>query len=103
MGRLQQRTWTAEDGSAGHRRGRSRRAGVEPALGDDDHDQNHEEPGAVASSTSEATSGTRVSSMLAFRSVQQGNHCAREEFLYELKAGPAGGRLRQPSSAGSIY
>jgi hypothetical protein len=22
--------------------------------------------------------------MLAFRSVQQGNHCAREEFLYEL-------------------
>jgi hypothetical protein len=39
--------------------------------------------------------------MLAFRSVQQGNHCAREEFLYELKAGPAGGRLRRPSSAGS--
>jgi hypothetical protein len=27
--------------------------------------------------------------MLAFRSVQQGNHCVREEFLYELKAGPA--------------
>ena len=23
--------------------------------------------------------------MLAFRSVQQSNHCAREEFLYELK------------------
>ena len=23
-----------------------------------------------------------------------------EEFLYELKAGPAGGRLRRPSSAG---
>jgi hypothetical protein len=39
--------------------------------------------------------------MLAFRSVQQGNHCAREKFLYELKAGPAGGRLRRPSSAGS--
>jgi hypothetical protein len=38
--------------------------------------------------------------MLAFRSVQQSNHCAREEFLYELKAGPAGGRLRRPSSAG---
>jgi hypothetical protein len=37
--------------------------------------------------------------MLTFRSVQQGNHCAREEFLYELKAGPAGGRLRRPSSA----
>jgi hypothetical protein len=26
------------------------------------------------------------------------NHCAREDFLYELKAGPAGGRLRRPSS-----
>jgi hypothetical protein len=32
--------------------------------------------------------------MLAFRSVQQSDHCAREEFLYELKAGPAGGRPR---------
>ena len=39
--------------------------------------------------------------MLAFRSVQQSNHCVREEFLYELKAGPAGGRLRRPPSAGS--
>jgi hypothetical protein len=38
--------------------------------------------------------------MLAFRSVQQGNHCVGEEFLYELKLGPAGGRLGQPSSAG---
>jgi hypothetical protein len=38
--------------------------------------------------------------MLAFRSVQQGNHRVGEEFLYELKAGPAGGRLRRPSSAG---
>jgi len=37
--------------------------------------------------------------MLAFGTVQQGNHCAREEFLYELKADPAGGRLRRPSSA----
>jgi hypothetical protein len=34
--------------------------------------------------------------VLAFRSVQQGNHCAREEFLYELKAGQraASGRPR---------
>jgi hypothetical protein len=38
--------------------------------------------------------------MPAFRSIQQSNHWAREEFLYELKAGPAGGRLRRPSSAG---
>jgi hypothetical protein len=36
--------------------------------------------------------------MLAFRTVQQSNHCAREDFLYELKAGPADGRLRRPSS-----
>jgi hypothetical protein len=42
----------------------------------------------------------RGRSMLAFRTVQQSNHCAREEFLYILKAGPAGGRLRRPSSAG---
>jgi hypothetical protein len=33
--------------------------------------------------------------MLAFRSVQQGNHGVCEEFLYELKAGPAGGRQCQ--------
>ena len=37
--------------------------------------------------------------MLAFRSVQQGSHGVCEEFHYELKAGPAGGRLRRPSSA----
>jgi hypothetical protein len=36
--------------------------------------------------------------MLAFRSVQQGDHGVCEEFLYILKAGPAGGRLRRPSS-----
>ena len=41
--------------------------------------------------------------MPAFRPVQQSSHCAREEFLYELKAGPAGGRLRRPSSAGSRH
>jgi hypothetical protein len=29
-----------------------------------------------------------------------GTEC-REEFLYILKAGPAGGRLRRPSSAGN--
>jgi hypothetical protein len=33
--------------------------------------------------------GRDAGSMLASRSVQQGNHCAREEFLHELKAGPA--------------
>jgi hypothetical protein len=37
----------------------------------------------------------------AFRSVQQGNHCAREDFLYELKAGLAGGRQRPQNAAGT--
>ena len=42
--------------------------------------------------------------MLAFRSVVSVLvSFAWEEFLYELKAGPAGGRLRRPSSAGSAH
>jgi hypothetical protein len=72
-------------------------------VGDGDGDQVDAEPGPVASSTSDAMSGTRASSMLAFRSVQQGNHCAREEFLYELKAGlraaACGGRPRAGNDA----
>jgi ubiquinone/menaquinone biosynthesis C-methylase UbiE len=31
--------------------------------------------------------------MLVFPTVQQSNHCTRDDFLYTLKAGPAGGRL----------
>jgi single-strand DNA-binding protein len=53
VGRLQQRAWTAEDGSA-----RSTVEVVaeelgpsEPAVGDGDHDQGDEEPGPIASST----------------------------------------------------
>jgi hypothetical protein len=38
--------------------------------------------------------------MLASRSVQQGNRGIGEKFLYDFKAGPAGGRLRRPSAAG---
>jgi hypothetical protein len=37
--------------------------------------------------------------MLAFRSVQQSNHCAREDFLYEPKAGP--GRPEAARRAGN--
>ena len=38
--------------------------------------------------------------MLAFRSVQQGNHCAREEFLYELNSsGTLRAAAARPSSA----
>ena len=69
-------------------------------MGYGNDDQDDEEPEPVASSTSDATVRD-AGGMLAFRSVQQSNHCAREDFLYELKAGPAGGRLRRPSSAGS--
>jgi single stranded DNA-binding protein len=49
VGRLQQRSWTAEDGSA-----RStvevvaEELGAEPSVGDGDHDQGDEEPGPVA-------------------------------------------------------
>jgi single-stranded DNA-binding protein len=56
VGRLQQRAWTAEDGSA-----RStvevvaEELGGEPALGDGDDHQDDEEPEPVASSTSDAT------------------------------------------------
>jgi hypothetical protein len=39
--------------------------------------------------------------MPASRSVQQGNLRVGEKFLYDFKAGPAGGRLRRPPSAGS--
>ena len=60
VGRLQQRSWTAEDGSArSGRRGRGRGAGAKPAVGDGDDDQGDEEPGPVARSISDATSGTR--------------------------------------------
>jgi hypothetical protein len=86
VGRRQQRTWTAEDGSA--------RQAVEVVAEEMDRASGwrrqrrsgDEELQPVASSTSDATSGTR-GSMLAFRSVQQGNHRVGEDFLYELKAG----------------
>ena len=42
--------------------------------------------------------------MLAFRSVAaELVSFVGEKFLYILKAGPAGGRLRRPSSAGNAH
>ena len=41
--------------------------------------------------------------MLAFRSVVSVLLRALGDFLYTLKAGPAGGRLRRPSSAGNLW
>ncbi len=40
---------------------------------------------------------------MAFRSVVSVLVRRWETFLYTLKAGPAGGRLRRPSSVGSTY
>ena len=48
VGRLQQRSWTAADGSTRSTgRSRDRRAGGEPAVGDGDGDQADEEPGPL--------------------------------------------------------
>jgi hypothetical protein len=64
-------------------------------------DQDHEEPEPVASSTSDATGrDTAKHAGVPPRRVRAGE-VRWEKFLYELKAGPAGGRLRRPSSAGS--
>ena len=56
MGRLQQRAWTAEDGSARSTvEVMAEELGGEPALGDGDDHQDDEEPEPVASSISDAT------------------------------------------------
>ena len=62
-------------------------------MGDGDDDQGDEEPGPVASSTGHATSGTRIEqhANVPLRCVRAGE-VRREEFLYELKRRPAGGR-----------
>ena len=103
VGRLQQRSWTAEDGSA-----RSVVEVVEVVaeeLGPSLRGRRRRRPGRRAARSSsqldQRCDGRDAGSMLAFRSVQQGNHGVCEEFLYHFKAGPAGGRLRRPSSAGS--
>jgi hypothetical protein len=69
-------------------------------MGDGDDDQGDEEPGPVARSTSDATVRDAKHASVLLRRVRVGE-VRWEKFLYELKAGPAGGRLRRPSSAGS--
>jgi hypothetical protein len=64
------------------------------AVGGGDHDQDDEEPGPVARSTSEWGSGTRVNERHAnvpLRRVRAGE-LRWEKLLYELKAGPAARR-----------
>ena len=69
VGRLQQRSWTAADGSTRSTgRSRDRRAGGEPAVGDGGGDQGDAEHEPVATSTTMTGRGVRRS-MLAFRPV----------------------------------
>ena len=61
----------------------------------DDQDTRSQHP--VASSTSDTTGRDAKHAGVPLHRVRTGEvRC--EEFLYELKAGPAGGRLRRPSS-----
>jgi hypothetical protein len=58
-------------------------------------DSDHEEPESVAHSTRRATVRDAKDASVPLRRVRA-DEVRREEFLYELKAGPAGG-LRPPS------
>jgi single stranded DNA-binding protein len=103
VGRLQQRAWTAEDGSA-----RSTVEVVADELGRTCGGRRQRRPGRRRASSQadpgDATSRRGSSSMPGFRSVVSVRvRFVGRSFLYELKAGPAGGRLRRPSSAGRTH
>jgi hypothetical protein len=70
-------------------------------MGDGDDHQGDEEPEPVANSTSDDERDAKHAGVPR-RRVRAGE-LRWEKFLYELKAGPAGGRLRQPSSAGIAH
>jgi hypothetical protein len=98
-------SWAGSSSAPGRRvrerpAGRGRGAGAEPQVGDGDNDQDHEELQPVASSTSAAGERDAIEGAACQRSAPSLLilRVSREEFLYELKAGPAGGRLRRPSS-----
>jgi hypothetical protein len=65
-----------------------------PCSGDGDDDQDDEQPGAVAGSTSDATVRDAKHASVPLRRVRAGE-VRWETFLYALKAGPAGGRREQ--------
>jgi hypothetical protein len=76
-------------------------------MSNGDHDQDDEQPRPGSQLDQRCDGAGRGRSMLAIRSVQQSNHCAREDFLYELKAGQraASGRPRpadRPSRLASL-
>jgi hypothetical protein len=102
LGRLQQRSWTAEDGSAPVRgRGHGRRAGPESALGNGDHDQDDKEPGPVATLTSDAVgrdAGGRAGACRrlapSFRAVEELGDFSLLSSRPALRAAATGGRPR---------
>ena len=72
-------------------RGHGPRARAEPSMGDGNDDQGDEEPGPVASSTSDARGRDAKHAGVPLRRVRAGE-VRWETFLYTLKAGPAGGQ-----------
>jgi hypothetical protein len=66
-------------------------------VGDRDDDQDDDQLQPVASSTDVTVRDAAKHASVPLRRIRAGE-CRCEEFLYELKAGPPGGRLRRPSS-----
>jgi hypothetical protein len=63
----------------------------DPALDGGDHDQDDEQLQSAVQLGQRYDYAVRgMRGMLAFRTAQQSNHCAREEFLYELQGRPCG-------------
>jgi hypothetical protein len=65
-------------------------------LDDGDHDWDDDEHQPVVSSTRQCDGAGCGRSMLAFRYFQQSNHCARDDFLYDLKRRPCARRASAP-------
>jgi len=71
-------------------------------VGDGDDDQGDEDPEQLASLDQRADRDAGALDRRAGVPLRRGWPCRAgcDNFLYTLKAGPAGGRLRRPSSAG---
>jgi hypothetical protein len=67
-------------------------------MSNGDHDQGDEQPRPGSQLDQRCDSAGRERSMLAFRTVVAVLLRELGDFLYTLKAGPAGDRLRRPSS-----
>jgi single-stranded DNA-binding protein len=97
VGRLQQRAWTAEDGSAPiGGRGAGRGAGTEPSMGDGHDDQDGEEQRPVAARGSPAGSADgsgRGTFLVALDPLRSAAPAARRALVPEPGVGGAGPRL----------